>query len=406
MSELKCRSGWQHRSLLSLAQYHNGYAFKESDWGDEGLPIIRIEQITDPDARSDHYAGPLLPHNVIDDGDLVFSWSATLKVVIWNHGPGALNQHLFKVVPNPGIDRAFLKHLLDGNMDRISLSSQGSTMKHVTRKELARYEVCVPLEERAQQRIAKILSTVDEAIEGTEKLIAKHQQIKAGLMHDLFTRGLTPDGHLRPPHSECPGLYKVSPLGWIPKEWDAVRLEALARNRDSERIPLKQEDRADMQGHYRYYGASGIIDWVDSYIFDGDYVLLGEDGENVMSRNLPLAFRVTGQFWANNHAHVFEPLEDVDIRFLTELLERTNYAPLVSGSAQPKITQKGLQKLWFLKPQFGEQACIADALEQSNHLIAREATYLEKLRVAKQGLMHDLLTGEVPVPIPEAEDHA
>jgi len=79
-----------------------------------------------------------------------------------------------------------------------------------------------------QERIAEILSTVDEAIEGTEKLIAKHQQIKAGLMHDLFTRGLTPDGHLRPPHTERPDLYKDSPLGPIPKEWEVQRLRDTA----------------------------------------------------------------------------------------------------------------------------------------------------------------------------------
>ena len=76
-----------------------------------------------------------------------------------------------------------------------------------------------------QQRIAEILTTVDEAIEQTEALIAKTQQIKAGLMHDLFTRGVTPDGQLRPPRSEAPQLYKESPLGWIPKEWDSRLLD-------------------------------------------------------------------------------------------------------------------------------------------------------------------------------------
>ena len=77
---------------------------------------------------------------------------------------------------------------------------------------------------RQQRRIAEILSTVDEAIEQTEALIAKYQQIKAGLMHDLFTRGVTPDGHLRPTRTQAPHLYKESPLGWIPKEWEVVRI--------------------------------------------------------------------------------------------------------------------------------------------------------------------------------------
>jgi len=308
----------------------------------------------------------------------------------------------YAVLPRQGTDAKWVYYSLDC-FDLTKLN-EATGVPSISRDWL--YKMPLGDSEPAQQQdIAEILSTVDEAIEQTERLIAKHQQIKTGLMHDLFTRGLTPDGHLRPPHSECPGLYKDSPLGPIPEEWEAVRLNALARNRDSERIPLKQEDRADMQGHYRYYGASGIIDWVDSFIFDGDFVLLGEDGENVMSRNLPLAFRVTGQFWANNHAHVFEPLADVDIRFLTELLESTNYAPLVSGSAQPKITQNGLAKLWFLKPGLPEQVDIADAFEKANKRASSESQYLGKLHLLKQGLMHDLLTGHVPMPIPEAEDH-
>ena len=79
-----------------------------------------------------------------------------------------------------------------------------------------------------QRRIAEILSTVDEAIEQTEALIAKYQQIKTGLMHDLFTRGVTPDGHLRPTYEQAPHLYKESPLGWIPKEWEVKRLDSVA----------------------------------------------------------------------------------------------------------------------------------------------------------------------------------
>jgi type I restriction enzyme S subunit len=89
--------------------------------------------------------------------------------------------------------------------------------------ELAKLRIPLPPPDH-QKAIAEILSRVDEAIEQTEVLIAKTQQIKAGLMHDLFTRGVTPDGHLRPPRAEAPKLYKESPLGWIPKEWDADRL--------------------------------------------------------------------------------------------------------------------------------------------------------------------------------------
>src|ERR1035438_7863901 len=100
MCKVGCDEGWKLASLAELAEYHNGVAFKPRDWGEDGLPIIRIEQITDPSAHTDRFSGPLLPINRIDDGDLIFSWSATLRAVIWADGPGALNQHLFKVVPH------------------------------------------------------------------------------------------------------------------------------------------------------------------------------------------------------------------------------------------------------------------------------------------------------------------
>ena len=105
--------GWESRSLLALADYINGYAFKPDDWGKEGLPIIRIEQLKNPDGPSDYYAGQLPSAVVIDDGDLIFSWSASLFLRIWTHGRAALNQHLFKVIERDGVDRLFLKAFIE-----------------------------------------------------------------------------------------------------------------------------------------------------------------------------------------------------------------------------------------------------------------------------------------------------
>src|SRR5690606_38677466 len=108
------------------------------------------------EAEADKYDGPILPTNYIDTGDLIFSWSATLKAIIWSGGPAVLNQHLYKVVPKKSIDLALLRHILDFNMDRLAGQSQGSTMRHVTRKELSRFKVIYPVEPRVQQKIARI----------------------------------------------------------------------------------------------------------------------------------------------------------------------------------------------------------------------------------------------------------
>ena len=110
---------WARLRLTDLAQYHNGVAFKPADWSRDGLRIVRIEQLNNPTGQFDRYTGPVSELNRICDGDLVFSWSATLKVVIWRHGDAVLNQHLFKVVPAEGFDRTFLYFLLDYSMEAL-----------------------------------------------------------------------------------------------------------------------------------------------------------------------------------------------------------------------------------------------------------------------------------------------
>jgi type I restriction enzyme, S subunit len=113
-------------------------------------------------------------------------------------------------------------------------------------------------------------------------------------------------------------------------------LGAVSQFLDGKRKPIKESDRARIQGTYPYYGASGIIDYVNDYIFDEEIILLGEDGENIVSRNLPLAFRVSEKCWVNNHAHVIKPNEFTDIGFLTHYLESISYLEYNTGTAQPK----------------------------------------------------------------------
>ncbi|MDD5414852.1 MAG: restriction endonuclease subunit S, partial [Smithellaceae bacterium] len=102
-------AGWENKRLSDLAEYINGYAFKPDDWGKDGLPIIRIEQLKNPAAPTDYYFGKLPQKNIIENGDLIFSWSASLFLRIWQNGRAALNQHLFRVVENEGVDKVFLK---------------------------------------------------------------------------------------------------------------------------------------------------------------------------------------------------------------------------------------------------------------------------------------------------------
>jgi len=178
---------WQERSLGSLATYLNGYAFKPRHWGTEGLPIVRIRELLDASVEPDRYPGNAADAFKIDDGDLIFSWSATLAALIWKRGPALLNQHLFKVSPAADVDRDFLGHLLNAHLDALAARSHGTTMKHITRRDLASYSVLLPpLGE--QQRIAEILNSVDTAIETASMLIGKAEITKQGLVDALVER--------------------------------------------------------------------------------------------------------------------------------------------------------------------------------------------------------------------------
>ena len=178
----------------------------------------------------------------------------------------------------------------------------------------------------------------------------------------------------------------------LPTNWKQDTLPKLSVNLDSKRIPLKSTDRDGREGPYRYYGASGVIDYIDEYIFDGEYILLGEDGENVVSRVLPLAFLVRGKFWVNNHAHVLQPKPHVDIKFLSEALEAIDYSDIASGSAQPKITQSSLNKVSIKYPPLQEQKKIATILTSVDSVIEKTQAQIDRLKDLKTGMMQELLT--------------
>jgi type I restriction enzyme S subunit len=192
-----------------------------------------------------------------------------------------------------------------------------------------------------------------------------------------------------------PEGFKQTEVGVIRQDWEVTELWQLADFLDGQRKPIKSSDREKMKGIYPYYGASGIIDYVNNYIFDDELILLGEDGENILSRNLRLAFIVRGKVWVNNHAHVLKAKEGCSTEFLAEKLESLNYEQYNSGTAQPKITKGTCAKIKIsIPPTKAEQTAIAAALSDMDALIEGVEKLLEKKRRIKQGAMQELLTGK------------
>ena len=145
-------------------------------------------------------------------------------------------------------------------------------------------------------------------------------------------------------------------------EWTRYRVDEISVNFDRMRIPLSSKEREQRKGCYRYYGAQGIIDHIDDFIFDGEYLLIAEDGENLKSRKQDIAQMVTGKFWVNNHAHILQGNELCLTKYLYYLMKCTDISGYITGSAQPKLSQANMNAIEFNIPPLEMQKKIAAVL--------------------------------------------
>lgn len=145
-------------------------------------------------------------------------------------------------------------------------------------------------------------------------------------------------------------------------ETKKYRFDEVTINFDKKRIPLSSAQREKRQGTFRYYGAQGVIDHVDDYIFDGTYLLIAEDGENLKSKKQNIAQVVDGQFWVNNHAHIVQGNAQCDTRFLCYFINSMDLSGYVTGSAQPKLSQANLNAVTLSLPTLAEQKRIVEYL--------------------------------------------
>lgn len=167
-------------------------------------------------------------------------------------------------------------------------------------------------------------------------------------------------------------------------DWEQRKLEELAEFFNEKRIPIDSSKRE--VGKYPYYGATGIIDYVKNYIFDGEFVLLAEDGANITMRNSPIAYLTKGKFWLNNHAHILK-MKKGSNKFLLQMLENQNYEKFNSGTAQPKLNAQVVKEMRFFFPREQEQIKIGIFFKRLDDTIALHQDKLEKLKQLKKGYL-------------------
>ena len=154
------------------------------------------------------------------------------------------------------------------------------------------------------------------------------------------------------------------------EEWKEYRLGEVVNILDSKRVPLSSKERSNRKGSFPYYGAQGIIDYIDDYIFDGTYLLVAEDGENLKSHKQQISQIAKGKYWVNNHAHILESNGKCDIRYICYLLNTIDISGYVTGSAQPKLNQENLKAITLKLPSLATQIRIADFISMFDDKIA------------------------------------
>lgn len=170
--------------------------------------------------------------------------------------------------------------------------------------------------------------------------------------------------------------------------WEQRKLGEVVNFLDTLRKPLEGAKR--VKGPYPYYGASGIVDYVDGYLFDEELILLSEDGANITERNYPVCFLASGKYWVNNHAHVLKIKEDNDNNFICNSLERKDYTKYNTGMAMPKLNKETCKGIPIMCPNYDEQKKIGNYFRKFDTLIALHQRKLEHLQEQKKGLLQKM----------------
>ncbi len=180
--------------------------------------------------------------------------------------------------------------------------------------------------------------------------------------------------------------FKETELGPIPEEWEIVTLPKVSRNLDSKRRPLSSAERERMKGEYPYYGAAGIIDWVNDFILDGKYLLVAEDGTVTDSFGHPTLQLTDGKFWVSNHAHVLQCESYDELKYIYYALKNTQITAFVTGAVQPKLNQENLNSIPLAYPteatERNEISSILSSLDDKIELNRQINANLEKIASA------------------------
>jgi type I restriction enzyme, S subunit len=380
LADVRARIGW--RGLSS------------SEYTDQGPFLIAGQHIS-----SGQVSWNTCDH--ISDRRYIESWEISLKngdVILTKDGtigrvaridilPGraTINGTMMLLRCHQALDYRYLSHYLQGEIfthlveDRIS----GSSIPHIFQRDMVRLDIPLP-DLGEQRRIAEILDTADEAIRSTERLIAKLEQAKQGLLHDLLTRGLDEKGDLRDSRAD-PESFLESPIGVIPSGWSVGPLSSYIVLQRGFDITVAEQK----PGNVPVVSSSGISSFHDRSMVKGPGVVIGRKGK------LGDAYYITADFWPHDTSLWVKQFKNVLPEFAAVLLKSMRLERFDAATSVPTLNRNFIHPILIAVPPTTEQAQILSKLDVGARRAQREGDSLAKLRLVKKGLMDDLLTGRV-----------
>lgn len=399
----------------------HGYQFRENDFTENGIQVIKIGNVTDDGLKLDTDVSFVSADRVrefeniiIKNGDILMSLTGNIgrvvevqnlngKILFQNYRVGVfypLDEDVYK---------PFIKWVLSSEaiLRQLSNYSNQSAQANFGKQDLDKLRFVFP-KHKNQRQIAKILSTADAVIEKTQAAIAKYKAIKQGMLQDLFTRGIDLNTNkLRPRYQDAPELYKESKLGMIPIEWEDKELGDVGEVRMCRRV--FNYETSD-QGDIPFYKIGTFGKQPDAYIskelYDsyrqqfsfpnkGDILIsaAGTIGRTIIYDGTPSYFQDSNIVWIENNGHL------ISNEYLYQVFQIVEYK--TEGGTIQRLYNSILKSALFPCPPKPEQQLITERLNAIDNKLQTEQTYLQKMQSLKKGLMEDLLSGKKQVKVAE-----
>lgn len=377
----------QLKTIADIQTGPFGSQLHKEDYVETGTPIVTVEHLgnrvfTEQNLPrvSDSDKARLIKYT-LSTGDIVFSRVGSVdrcSYVDKSHDGWMFSGRCLRVRPTELVDSLYLYYYfcLEETKHFVRNIAVGATMPSINTKLLGEVEIALP-DLNNQKRIAAVLSSLDDKIENNQKLNDNLLAQAQTLYKQFFPYGVQDD---------------------LPDGWRIGTVGEIIEIHDSKRIPLSGADRSKMEKKiYPYYGAASLMDLVDNYIFDGKYLLLGEDGTVVDDAGYPILQYVWGQFWVNNHAHILTGRLGYDVESLYMLFKQTPVKSIVTGAVQPKISQANLRSVQVVIPPEHNLREYNDLVEPLFSLFRANEEECKTFTALRDALLPKLMSGEIDV---------